>query len=93
MNKEISKKKKKFSNLIVILAVVHLDLFVVCLFLMGIFNFQISDTAITCFFSFWGLEMLSLAGIKICKSRYNNTYEENIDAVIEENNEESLSEV
>lgn len=52
MNKEISKKKKKFSNLIVILAVVHLDLFVVCLFLMGIFNFQISDTAITCFFSF-----------------------------------------
>lgn len=37
--------------------------------------------------------MLSLAGIKICKSRYNNTYEENIDAVIEENNEESLSEV
>ena len=86
MNKEISKKKKKFSSLIVILAVVHLDLFVVCLFLMGIFNFQISDTAITCFFSFWGLEMLSLAGIRRSKVKYGQSYEYNLEEKEEEEN-------
>jgi hypothetical protein len=37
----------------------------------------LSDTAITCFFSFWGIEVLSLASIKRSKVKYNQSFEMN----------------
>ena len=75
------KKKTKFSKLIIILSILHIDVFILGLFLLHLNNLYLSDTAITCFFSFWGLEMLSLAGIKIKKLKYDNSYESNLEEV------------
>lgn len=72
-------KKFKFSSLVVVLCVIHIDLFIAALFALYYFGYSFSDTAITCFFTFWSIEMLSLAGIKIGKTRYNyNSYEDNL---------------
>lgn len=76
MNK---KKKMKFSNMIVILAVAHINLFMIALFALYYMGYSFSDTAITCFFSFWAVEMISIAGIRIGKARYNQTYENNLE--------------
>ncbi len=77
-------KKIKFSSLVVILSIIHIDLFIVALFLLYQNGFMFSDTAITCFFSFWGVEVLALAGIKVGKTKYSNTYEDNLDNSKEE---------
>lgn len=78
-------KKLKFSNIIVLLSVLHIDIFIVALFVLYNNGFSFNDTAVTCFFSFWAIEVLSLAGIKIGKTKYLNTYEDNLDANMEEN--------
>ena len=79
-------KKFKFSSLVVILSVLHIDIFVIALFLLYYAGYSFNDTAVTCFFSFWAIEMISLAGIKIGKTKYNSTYEENLES--EENEDE-----
>lgn len=66
--------KINFSKLVILLTILHIDLFVVGLFILNLYNSDLSDTAITCFFTFWGVEVLSLAGIRVCKSRYNKDY-------------------
>ena len=71
------KGKKKFANLVVILAVININLFTIGLFWLAYNNLFLSDTAITCFFSFWGIEILSLASIKRSKVKYNQTFEMN----------------
>lgn len=78
------KKKSKFSNLIILLAIIHVDIFIAALFFVYYAGFTFNDVAVTCYFSFWGCEAIALAGIKMKKIRYENTYEENIDEVIEE---------
>ena len=80
-------KKFKFSSLIVILCVIHIDLFIAALYLLYKEGFMFSDTAITCFFTFWSIEMLSLAGIRIGKAKFNQTYEENLDETLIDNEE------
>ena len=77
-------KKFKFSSLIVVLSVIHIDLFIVALFILYQSGMMFSDTAITCFFTFWSVEMLSLAGIRIGKAKYNYTYEDNVESIDEE---------
>ena len=81
-------KKKGFSNLIVILCVIHIDLFIAALFYLYYMGYAFSDTAVTCFFTFWSVEMLSLAGIKIFKTRYNQDYESILEEVM--GNEEDM---
>ena len=76
--------KINFSKLVILLTILHIDLFVVGLFILNLYNSDLSDTAITCFFTFWGVEVLSLAGIRVCKSRYNKDYEKNLEKEIEE---------
>lgn len=81
----IMKKKEKkfnFSSLVVILSIIHIDAFIVALYLLYKQGFMFSDAAITCFFTFWGVELLSLAGIKIGKAKYNKTYETVIDETL-----------
>lgn len=73
-------KKFKFSSLVVVLSVLHIDVFVIALFLLYYAGYSFSDTAVTCFFSFWGVELISLAGIKIGKTKYNQTYEDNLES-------------
>lgn len=83
-NKKVKNKTKtpiKFSNLIVILSVVHIDLFIIALFFLYYTGYSFSDTAITCFFTFWAIEMLSLAGIRIGKAKYNQLYEDNLNEI------------
>ena len=85
MKKE--KKKTEFSSLVVILAVLHIDLFILALLYLHYMGYSFNDTAVTCFFSFWSIEMISLAGIKIGKTRYNyKSYEENLEETMEEEN-------
>ena len=46
------KGKKKFANLIVALAILNINIFTAGLFWLAFNNMCLSDTAITCFFSF-----------------------------------------
>ena len=78
------KKKRSFSSQIVILAVVHIDLFIAALFYLYHMGYSFNDAAVTCFFSFWAIEMLSLAGIRIGKAKYNQAYEDNLENIDEE---------
>ena len=74
------KKKKGFSSLVVILCVLHIDLFILALLYLHYIGMSFSDTAVTCFFTFWSVEMLALAGIKVGKARYGyKSYEENVE--------------
>lgn len=92
----MAKKKKKnknkkrielnFSSLVVILTIVHIDLFMIALYVLYSTGYGFNDTAIACFFSFYSIEVLALAGIKIGKTRYSRSYEENLDETL--NNEE-----
>ena len=71
------KGKKKFANLVVALAIINVNIFTIGLFWLAFNNMYLSDTAITCFFSFWGIEVLSLASIKRSKVKYNQSFEMN----------------
>lgn len=73
-------KKLKFSSLIVILAILNINLFTGAVFWLTINDYiVVPDVLITCFFSFWGLEMLSLAGIRKSKAKYYQSYEYNLE--------------
>lgn len=83
MKKE--KKKSSFSSLVIILTVLHIDLFIAALLYLHYIGMSFNDTAVTCFFTFWSVEVLALAGIKIGKVRYNyKSYEDNLEETIEE---------
>lgn len=79
------KKKMAFSSIVVLLSIIHIDVFITALFYIYHLGYTFNDMAVTCFFSFWAIEMLSLAGIKMKKVRYENTtYEENLNEVTDE---------
>lgn len=91
----MKKKNKKmgFSNFVVIVAILNITIFTIALFWVTFLGFVLSDTAITCFFSFWGIEMLSLAGIRKSKAKYNQSYEMNLEEQqLEEEEEDPESE-
>ena len=44
--------KINFSKLVILLTILHIDLFVAGLFILNLYNSDLSDTAITCFFTF-----------------------------------------
>ena len=62
------KNKKKFSNMIVITSIVHIDLFIIALIALHFTGNTFNDAAVNCFFAFWTVEILSLAGIKLGKT-------------------------
>lgn len=59
----------KFSNKIIITAVVAVNLFTGIVLYLSFLGALIPDSLINCFFIFWGTEVLGLAGIKISKVR------------------------
>ena len=72
--------KKGFSAFVVLLTIVHIDLFVIALLYLHYIGMSFNDTAVTCFFTFWSVEILALAGIKIGKTRYKyKSYEDNLE--------------
>lgn len=68
--------KRKYSKRIVILCIVSVLLFSTASFIIQLkTGMEVSSTLTTCFFSFFGIEILSLAGIKKTKTK-NIRYDE-----------------
>ena len=68
-------KKGKFSKLIVVLSVLLILIYTVVAFVLQFATqTEVSATLTTCFYSFFAVEMLSLAGIKTRKIKYDDTY-------------------
>lgn len=77
-------KKGRFSKLIIILSVLLILTYTVsAIVLQFVVGVEVSATLTTCFYSFFGIEMLCLAGIKSRKVRYDYNYEENIENEVE----------
>ena len=74
-------KKGSFSKLIVALSVILILVYTITAFaLQFVCGVEVSPTLTTCFYTFFAVEMLSLAGIKSRKVKYENTYEENTES-------------
>lgn len=74
-------KKGKFSKVIVMLSVWLILIYTVTAFVLQfVCGVEVSPTLTTCFYTFFAVEMLSLAGIKSRKVKYENTYEENTES-------------
>ena len=72
------RKKKKVSNIMLVIIVIAIIGYVVADFILQYkIGYEISPTITTCWFSFWGAEILALAGIKISKVR-NTTNEDTV---------------
>ena len=68
-------KKGKFSKLIVVLSVLLILIYTIVAFVLQfVTQVEVSATLTTCFYSFFAVEMLSLAGIKTRKIKYDDTY-------------------
>ena len=79
------RKKKKFSKIIVVLSVVLILVYTISAFVLQfVCGVEVSPTLTTCFYTFFAVEMLSLAGVKARKVKYENTYEENESEELEE---------
>ena len=66
------KKTKKVSNIMLIIIVLAIvGYFVANLWLQYKFGIEISSTLTTCWFSFWGVEIVALATIRTSKVKHN----------------------
>ena len=64
----MNKKKKKVSNIMLVVIIVAIIVYTIANFwLQYVANIEVSPTLTNAWFSFWGVELLSLAGIKISK--------------------------
>jgi hypothetical protein len=73
-------KKKKVSNIMIAVSVIAIVIYTVASFIIQYFTgIEVSSTLTTCYFSFFGGELLVLAGIKITKVRneYGELYGNN----------------
>lgn len=78
------KKTRKVSNIMLVIIVIAIvGYFAANLWLQYRFGIEISSTLTTCWFSFWGVEIVSLAAIKHSKVKhstpempYDPTYDE-----------------
>lgn len=76
--------KMKTSNKILIIAIIAILSFTVaCLYIQYYTNMEVSSTLITLWYSFWTIEVVSLAGIKMSKvkNNYNSTNIENVEDI------------
>lgn len=66
--KEKPKAKRKTSNIMLVVVCAMIILYAIASFVLQfITQIEISPTLTTAWFSFWGAEVISLAGIKISK--------------------------
>lgn len=77
--------KLKFNKLIVMLSIAAIILYTVAAILLQKYTLiELSPTLTTCVYAFFGTELLGLAGIKICDTRFisqeNNTNYNDIDS-------------
>lgn len=61
-------KKKKVSNIMLVIIIIAIVLYTIANFLLQYFaGIEVSPTLTTAWFTFWGAEIVALAGIKISK--------------------------
>lgn len=71
-------KKMKTSNKVLITSIVAVTLYAVADFVLQYFTgMEISPTLTTCWFTFWGVEIISLAAIKTSKVKHGIEDKEN----------------
>ena len=79
------KKQKKTSTIMLIVIVIAIvGYFIADYTLQSKMGVEISPTLTTCWFTFWGVEIAALTGIKvtkICKDNNSNVSQNNSDAV------------
>lgn len=64
----------KFNKLIVLFCIVAIVSYTVAAILLQKYtSFELSPTLTTCVFAFFGTELLGLAGIKICDTKFTTT--------------------
>ena len=67
----------KVSNLMLIVVIIAITLFAAATFCLQYFaGVEVSPTLTTCWFAFWGTEIVSLAAIKTSKVKHNYKKEE-----------------
>lgn len=67
------KKKKRVSNIMLVSIVIAILGYTVASYILQYHTaVEISPTLTTCWFSFWGVELVALAGIKISKVKHGN---------------------
>lgn len=96
MKKQNKNKRKKrlsksqYSKIIVVLCITSIWIYAIASFVVQcVSGTEISSTLTTCFFTFFGIEILSLAGIKRIKTKnikYDDTTstQDNYDSLMEE---------
>ena len=74
----MNKNKKKVSNIMLVIIIIAIVLYTAATFLLQYFaGAEVSPTLTTAWFSFWGAEIVALAGIKISKvAKGEESYEE-----------------
>lgn len=81
--KKLTNPKMSTSNKVLISAIVAVISFTIaCLYIQYVTSVEVSSTLITLWFSFWTVEIVSLAGIKMSK-----VFKENRTSSIDEDNE------
>lgn len=83
-----TKPKKKVSNILIVLICIMIVLYTSANFALQYFvSVEVSPTLTTAWFTFWGTELVALAGIRITKEIKGNKDEPQIEEDTTENNE------
>lgn len=81
----------KFNKLIVLLSIVAIISYTVAAILLQKYTMtELSPTLTTCFYGFFGAELLSLAGIKIYDTKYSQYEPSNISEDINKNDTDAV---
>ena len=82
-----NKKKKKVSNIMLVIICAMIILYTIADFVLQYFvQVEVSPTLTTAWFAFWGTELVALAAIKTSKLKHGEQKEE-----VEEENSEELN--
>ena len=69
-----NKKKKKVSNIMLVIICVMIILYTIANFILQYFvQVEVSPTLTTAWFAFWGTELVALAAIKTSKVKHSET--------------------
>ena len=69
------KKKKKVSNVMLAIIVIAIVSYAVANFILQyVMGVEISPTLTTCWYTFWGSEIVALAAIKCSKTKHEHDY-------------------
>lgn len=71
-------RKRHFADYIVYLAIIAVIGYTVTAFVLQFLpdKIEISPTLTTCWYAFWGTELITLATIKNCKTKHNKNKED-----------------